>query len=184
MAADDFENERFNLLICKTCQTIEELPYTKTGEYLGDGKWSQKDNPFVEAAAAKHGPEHVGAPLVDILQGYWMTPKVKEGVVKQLRDTFFEGKGSASGLDVFGTNFYGLKDQYSQDAMSCYQIHNKPKAMCPDYKHERKVLSAGTEAERRAEGLGKSTIKVHLCDFCPAKMFVQQKAFKERGLYN
>lgn len=182
--ADDFETERFNLLICKTCQTIEELPYTKTGEYLGDGKYSQSNNPFVDAAAAKHGPEHIAAPLVDILQGYWMTPKVKEGVVKQLRETFFEGKGASSGLDVFGTNFYGLKDQYSQEAMGCYKIHLSPKGQCPDYKSDRKILSAGTEAERRTEGLGKSTIKVHLCDFCPVKMYNQQKAYKERGLYD
>ena len=181
--AEDFETERFNLLICKTCKTIEELPYTKTGEYLGDGKYKQDDNPFVEAAARQHGPDHIGAPLVDVLQGHWMTPKVKEGVVAQLRETFL-GKGAAQGLDVFGTNYYGLKDTYSQDAMSCWKVHNSPKGQCSDYKVERKLLNAGTDAERKKEGLGKSTIKVYLCDFCPVKMYNQKKAYEERGLYN
>ncbi|CAB4174817.1 hypothetical protein UFOVP965_82 [uncultured Caudovirales phage] len=181
--AEDFESERFNLLICKTCQTIEELPYTKTGEYMGEGKYKQDDNPYVDAAARKHGPDHVGAPLVDVLQGHWMTPKVKAGVVEQLRETFF-GRGAAQGLDVFGTNFYGLKDTYSQDAMSCWKIHNSPKGQCPDYKVDRKLLSAGTEKERAAEGLNKSTIRVFLCDFCPVKMYNQKRAYEEQGLYD
>jgi hypothetical protein len=180
--SENFEQERFNLLVCKTCKSIEEVPYTKTGEYLGEGRYKQDDNPFVQMAADKHGPDHVGAPLMDILQGLWMTPKVKEGIVEQLRESFF-GKGSASGLDVFGTGFYGLKDTYSQDAMSCWKVHNSPKGQCPDYKTDRKLLSAGTEKERAKEGLSKSKIKVHLCDFCPVKMYNQQKAYKEKGLY-
>jgi hypothetical protein len=111
-----------------------------------------------------------------------MTPKVKESVVAQLRETFF-GKGASQGLDVFGTNFYGLKDTYSQDAMSCWKVHNSPKGQCADYKVDRKLLSAGTAEDRKKEGLAKSTIKVYLCDFCPVKMYNQQKAYKERGLY-
>ena len=181
--ADDFETERFNLLVCKTCKTIEELPYTKTGEYLGEGKYSQSDNPFVTLAAEAHGPDHIGAPLMDVLQGHWMTPKVKEALVEQLRETFF-GKGAAQGLDVFGTGFYGLKDTYSQDAMSCWKVHNSPKGQCPDYKTDRKLLNAGTDKDRRDAGLSKSNIKVHLCDFCPVKMYNQKKAYEAKGLYD
>jgi hypothetical protein len=178
---EDIENERFNLLICKTCKTIEELPYTKTGEYLGQGKYKQDDNPFVQQAADRH-PDHVGAPLMDVQFAVWMTQKYKDGVVEQLRETFF-GKGASQGLDVFGTGFYGLKDTYSQDAMSCWKIHNSPKGQCDDYKSERKLLDPGTSKERAAEGLGKSNIKVYLCDFCPVKMYNQKKAYEERGLY-
>jgi hypothetical protein len=182
MADEDLENERVNLLICKTCKTIEELPYTKTGKYLGDGKYDQSDNPFVQLVADKH-PDHVGAPLMDVQFAVWMTKKYKEGVVEQLKETFF-GKGAAQGLDVFGTNFYGLKDTYSQDALSCWKVHNSPKGQCPDYKTDRKKLEAGTAKERAEVGLAKSTIKVYLCDFCPVKMYNQQRAYTEKGLYN
>jgi hypothetical protein len=183
MADDDFENERFNLLICKDCNSIEEIPYTKNGKYLGEGKYDQTDNPFLRLAVEPHERGgHVGQ-LTDVLVGYWMTPKVKEGIIANLRETFL-GKGASQGLDVFGTGFYGLKDTYSADAMSCWKVHNSPKGQCPDYKTDRKLLSAGTDAERKAEGLGKSTIRVHLCDFCPVKMYNQQKAYKERGLYD
>ena len=180
--ADDIENERINLLVCKTCKTIEEIPYTKTGEYLGEGKYKQDDNPFVQLAADKHGPNHIGAPLMDILFAIWMTKDLKEQVIGQIREQILGGNTN-SGLDVFGTGFYGLKDTYSSDAMSCWAVHNKPKGQCDEYKADRKKLSAGTDAERKAAGVAPSDIKVFLCDFCPVKMYNQQKAYKARGLY-
>ena len=181
MAEDDFENERFNLLVCKTCKSIEEIPYTKTGEYLGEGKYKQDDNPFLEVATRAH-EGHVGAPLMDVLQGHWMTPKVKAGIVQQLKESFF-GRGASSGLDVFGTDFYNLKDTYTHDAGTCYNVHNRPKGQCPDYKTSRKLLNAGTDKERKDLGIGKSTIQNYLCDFCPAKMYMQKRAYEAKGLY-
>lgn len=182
--SNDLENEFILLLVCKTCKTIQELPYQKTGEYLGDGKYSQVDNPFLEEANAPHERKGCVGALVDINWVYWMTPKVKESIVAQIKQQFTSNSPFTSGLDVFGTGFYDLKDTYSADAMSCWKIHNSPKGQCADYKTDRKLLSAGTDQERAKEGLGKSTIKVHLCDFCPVKMYNQQKAYKERGLYN
>ena len=35
MATTELENEYILLLVCKTCKSIEELPYVKTGKYLG-----------------------------------------------------------------------------------------------------------------------------------------------------
>jgi len=181
--SDTLENEYILLLVCKTCKTIEEIPYQKSGKYLGDGKYDQTDNPFLAKAIGPcESKGHMGM-LTDVNFVYWMTPKVKESIIAQIKDTFTNGANMASGLDVFGTNFYDLKDTYSADAMSCWKLHNSPKGQCSDYKAERKLLDAGTGAERRAEGLGKSNIKVYLCDFCPVKMYNQQKAYKERGLY-
>jgi hypothetical protein len=184
MTTADLEQEYILLLICKTCKTIEELPYVKTGKYLGDGKYDQTDSPFLEEAAAPHNRQGHYGMLTDINFVYWMTPKVKNSIIAQIKDTFTDGSNMASGLDVFGTGFYDLKDTYSSDAMSCWKVHNSPKGQCADYKAERKLLSSGTDAERKAEGLGKSTIKVYLCDFCPVKMYNQKKAYEERGLYN
>lgn len=181
--SDTLENEYILLLVCKTCKTIKELPYVKTGKYLGDGRYDQTDNPFLKEENAPHERGgHYGL-LTDINFVYWMTPKVKEAIVAQLKEQMTDGKGVASGLDVFGTGFYDLKDTYSADAMSCWALHNKPKGQCSDYKVDRKLLSPGTNAERKAEGLEKSNIKVYLCDFCPVKMYNQKKAYEERGLY-
>lgn len=180
--SDELEQEYILLLVCYTCKTIEEIPYLKTGKYLGEGKYDQTDNHFLQEANMPHERGgHYGV-LTDVNWVYWMTPKVKESIVAQLKDQLIKGTGAA-GLDVFGTGFYDLKDTYSADAMSCYSLHNKPKGQCSDYKVERKIITPDTDKERKEAGLAKSKAKIYLCDFCPVKMYNQQKAYKERGLY-
>ena len=183
MSDATLENEYILLLVCKTCKTIEEVPYAKTGKYLGEGKYDQTDNPFLQEAAAPHERGGHFGMLTDINFVYWMTPKVKTSIIAQLKKQFTGDSPLTVGLDALGTGFYDLKDTYSSDAMSCWRVHNTPKGQCSDYKTDRKLLNAGTDKERAAEGLGKSTIKVHLCDFCPVKMYNPQQAYKARGLY-
>jgi hypothetical protein len=183
MSNDSIENEYLLLLVCKTCKTIEEVPYVKSGKYLGEGKYDQTDNPFLEDVSGPHNRKGCYGNLVDVNLVYWMTPKIKESIVSQIKEQMTSGSPVSSGLDVFGTGFYDLKDTFSADAMSCYAIHNRPKGQCADYKAERKLLKPDTSKERKEAGLAQSTIKVYLCDFCPVKMFNQQKAYKERGLY-
>ena len=179
----DIENEYILLLVCKTCRRIQELPYSKAGKYLGEGRYDQADNPFLPSAIGDcERKGHMGM-LTDINFVYWMTPKIKESIVAQIKETFTGGDNIAAGLDVFGTGFYDLKDTYSADAMSCWKLHNSPKGQCTDYKIDRKLLDAGTNAERKDAGMGKSTIKVYLCDFCPVKMYNQKRAYEEKGLY-
>jgi len=36
---DELEPDRMNLLVCKQCKTIQEIPYTKTGKALGEGRY-------------------------------------------------------------------------------------------------------------------------------------------------
>jgi len=184
MADTDLENEYILLLICKTCKTIQEIPYVKTGKYLGDGKYDQTDNPFLADANAPHERKGCYGVLTDVNWVYWMTPKVKESIVAQLKEQFTGNSPLTAGLDVFGTGFYDLKDTFSADAMSCWKVHNSPQGQCSDYKSDRKKLDAGTTKERANAGLAQSTIKVFLCDFCPVKMYNQKKAYEERGLYN
>ena len=111
--ADDIENEYILLLVCKTCKTIEEIPYLKTGKYLGEGKYDQTDNPFLKEVNAPHERKGCYGMLTDINFVYWMTPKIKESIIAQIKDTFTGGDNIASGLDVFGTGFYDLKDNFS-----------------------------------------------------------------------
>lgn len=182
--ADDLENEYILLLVCKTCKSIEEIPYSKTGKYLGDGKYDQENNPFLEEIVGPHSRKGCFGMLTDINFVYWMTPKIKAALVEQIKKQFTGDSPFAAGLDVFGTNFYDLKDTYSADAMSCWKVHNQPKGQCADYKVERKVLTPNTAAERKEAGMGASTAKMFLCDFCPVKMYNQRKAYQERGLYD
>ena len=169
-----------NLVVCYTCKTIEEAPYTKNGEYLGDGKYNQKENEFLPPLVDWHGEKgHVGR-IFDCDSFFWMSKEGRESTLKQIKTQLL---GGSSGLDVFGTDFYNVKATFSDDAMSCYAIHNRPKADCADYKTDRKVLTPKTDVERKEAGLGKSKVKTYLCDFCVVKSFVQKKAYTEKGLY-
>ena len=180
---DELEPDRINLLICKQCKTIQEVPYYKGGKSLGEGKYDQTDNPWLQGAIGDCERQgHFGV-LTDCLTIAWMgNPKVKDSILAQIKEQILGG--GSTGLDVFGTGFYDLKETYSTDAMSCWKVHNSPKGQCPDYKSDRKQLKAGTEKERKDAGLAASKIKVYLCDFCPVKMHNQKRAYEERGLYN
>jgi hypothetical protein len=110
---------------------------------------------------------------------YWAVPKIQEEIIKQIR-------GGSEGLDVFQTKFYETKNQFAEDAMSCYSDHLRPKGQCPDYKSDKKLLKPDTDADRKEAGLekaGKTGPKVYLCDFCPVKSFNMQKSNAEKGLY-
>lgn len=160
------------LLVCRSCKSIEELP-----DY--DGR--PADDLLLNISVEKHQKPvpHEGL-LFKVPVKYWVVPKVKEEIVKQI-------SGGSSGLDAFGTNFYATKMTFHEDAMTCWSQHLRPKGQCPDYKSDKKQLKPDTAAERKEAGLDKPGMtgpKVYLCDFCPVKMYNQKRAFTEKGLYN
>ena len=169
MSTTEEQEPHFRLLVCRTCSVIEELP-------SGD---EDPGDMLLDIAVERHNhSEFVRGALFNVPKGIWMSPKMKEEVVK-----FIQGQ-VGSGLDSFGTGFYETKSQFAEDAMSCYSLHNRPTNDCFDYKSAKKELSPNTERERRAAGLPTKNYqkKVYLCDFCPYKSVVQGKAFKEAGL--
>lgn len=178
----DLDVDYLLLLVCYQCKSIEEIPYVKSGNYLGDGKYDQSDNPFLRVVVEPHEKDgHMGR-LIDIPTVAWIgRPDIKEATLKKIKEQMLQG--GSSGLDVLGTDFYDVKANYSVDAMSCYDLHMRPKGQCPDYKSDRKVLTPKTNAERKDAGLDKSKVKIYLCDFCPVKMYNQKRAYTERGLY-
>ena len=179
MASPKQGEELINLLICYTCKSIEEIPYTTTGEYLGNGRHDQSDNPFIEPTSDPHFKKGCTGRLVDADKWWWISAKGREATLKQIKEQLFSG---SKGLDVFGTDFYNVKATYSEDAGNCFNLHMRPKGRCPDYKIDAKILRPNTDAERKEAGLARSNVKMYLCDFCPAKMAVQEKVFKDRGL--
>jgi hypothetical protein len=142
----------FRLLVCKNCRTIDELPSAE--EDPGDT--------LLNITVERHGDLHYGR-LWNVPKAVWSTPALKEDVIKQLSG----GEGEGLGLP-----FYNTRMQFAEDAMNCYSIHNRPKGQCPDYKSDKKKLSAGTEQMRKAENLDAySGPTIYLCDFCPVKSF-------------
>jgi len=159
------------ILVCRNCKTIEEMP-----DYEGDPEYDTLLNILVQ----KHQKpvEHIGL-VIKFPVKYWAVPKVREAIVAQI-------KGGSSGLDAFQTNFYATKNQFAEDAMSCFSDHNRPVGQCADYKSDKKLLKPDTSAERKEAGLslaGKTGPKVYLCDFCPVKSFNMKKFNEEQGLY-
>lgn len=179
----DLEPDYLLLLVCYQCKSIEEIPYVKNGQYLGDGKYDQSTNPFLPMVVEPHEKGgHVGR-LIDIPTVAWLGRQdIKEATLKKIKEQMLQG--GSSGLDVFGTDFYDVKDTYSSDAMSCYNLHLRPTGQCPDYKSDKKILKPKTDAERKDAGLEKSKVKIYLCDFCPVKMYNQKRAYTQKGLYS
>ena len=164
------------LLVCKKCKNIDEVP-----EYDGpeggenDAAYDHSMRFFVDQHLDR-GCKKDNFITYILPTKYWIVPKVKESIVKQINE-------GAEGLDVFGTNFYATKQNFTADAMNCWiRDHNSTKD-CSDYKSDRKILSAGTEHDRKAEGFGAyKGKKVYLCDFCPIKSIVQGKYIKKHGI--
>lgn len=179
----DLDPDYLLLLVCYQCKSIEEIPYVKSGTYLGDGKYDQTDNPFLPLVVEPHEKQgHLGR-LIDIPMVAWLgNQKVREATIQKIKEQMLEG--GSKGLDILGTNYYDVKDSYSADAMSCYNLHLRPTGQCPDYKSDKKVLTPKTDVERKELGLAKSKVKIHLCDFCPVKMYNQKRAYTQKGLYN
>lgn len=168
----DPNEQMIRLLVCRKCKSIDEVPPydgPEGGENSGDYDYSLR---FFVDNHLDHKAELV---TYHLPFKYWVVPKVKEGIIQQINQ-------GAQGLDIFGTNFYATKENFSADAMTCWIQHKQTKD-CGDYKSTHKILKAGTSVERKALGLEAEGTgpKVYLCDYCPVKSVVQQKAYKKKG---
>ena len=155
------------LLLCKTCSTVDEVPNLPDPE----------QNELVLQLAIDRHPNHQGR-LFDVPLKYLMVPKIKEAIVKQLI-------GGSSGLEVFSEGFYDTRNQFGADAMRCFGQHGRPQGMCPDFMSDKKRLLPATKAERKDVGLDyKSAPVIHLCSFCPVKMYAEMRSNAETGISN
>ena len=176
-AAVDPNEPMMRLLKCMKCRTIEEVPGYEGPE---GGKGTAEFDQILKFFTDQHvNGKCTREDLVmyDLPVRFWIIPKVKESIEQQLKD-------GAQGLDVFGTNYYTTKENFSADAMNCWIKEHGQTKDCSDYKTDKKRLKAGTDKERLDLGLEvKAGPKVYLCDYCPVKSIIQEKAFKQKGLY-
>ena len=163
--------DKIRLLICNTCQSIEELPL-----YQGDPKRDDTLNYRVAPHRFPDGNEHFGA-LATVDEATWNSG-AREDIKLKLRETF--APGEAEGL---GADFYNVKSTFSEDALRCWQQHNRTEN-CDDWRTEKKRLDPDTKAERRDLGvapLTKRPARTWLCDFCPVTSIYSQRRNKAKG---
>ena len=164
----------FRLLHCLVCDSLEELP-----PYEGPVEQDYLLAIACENHVFPSGEPHKGKLFVMPIK-YWADSKSKKEIIRQIKG------GGSKGLDEFDDKFYESRSTFMEDAMKCYQAHNKPKDGCSDWHIKEKMLVPNTVKERKAEGLGKYQDEVgpktYLCDFCPVAIGVAQRKQKLIGL--
>lgn len=161
--------EFIRILRCDQCKTLEELP-----DYEGDPKRDYVLDALIRRRHTEEsGNRHLGQ-LMRVEKKHWDSPTVRKEILRQL----------AVKTTGFDPEFYAADAGFRADAMDCWKQHLRVRE-CADYKSGEKRLTPNTARERRELGLPKyrSDTDVYLCDFCPAKSIVQERVFKERGLY-
>lgn len=162
--------EQIRILRCDQCRTMEELP-----DFEGN---PNEDHVLAALIRQRHTEEsgltHLGQ-LMKVDKASWDSPSVRKEILRQL----------AVKTTGFDPETYKADAGFREDAMDCWKQHLRVPE-CADYKSPDKRLTPNTAKERKEAGLPKyrSEKDVFLCDFCPAKSVVQQKVFKQRGLYN
>jgi hypothetical protein len=171
------EGPIIRLLRCFVCETWEELP-----DYEGP---SDRDY-LLEITLEKHkfpsGDPHVGK-LFKVPVKTWSNAEERKAVLEQL------GKGASRGLDEIDPDksFYETKMQFAQDAMSCWERHNRTTTTCDDYESPAKRLLPDTAKERAEVGMPLPEHldgpKIYTCHFCPYHGQVVQRKRKIMGMY-
>jgi hypothetical protein len=160
----------FRLLFCLVCDTLEELP-----PFEGD---PEQDH-LLAIACEQHlfpsGEPHKGKLFVLPLRA-WAKTESKKEIIRQIKG------GGSKGLAEVDDTFYDSRSTFLEDAMKCYQAHNKPKEDCSDWQHSSKLLIPNTIKERKAEGMARyqdeAGPKTYLCNFCPVSIAVNQRKQK------
>ena len=157
----------FRLLQCFVCDTLEELP-----PYDGPVEQDYLLAVACEAHVFPSGEPHKGKLFVLPLR-VWADYNSKKEVIRQIKG------GGSKGLDEFDEKFYESRSTFMEDAMKCYQAHNKSKDGCPDYRDEKLRLVPNTSKDRKEAGMEKYLDapgpKTYRCDFCPISVVVNQR---------
>lgn len=156
------------LLGCAHCKTVEILP-----DFDGPPEHDDLLNDRVSKHRTPEGYEHIGM-LAIVTEDEWKIPGAQKQVTDQIAAKL---EGGETGL---GSAYYDLKDTFQEDALKCFNQHQRNPA-CSDYKDDSKRLLSGNEKEMKELGIT-STSKRFLCEFCPVHSLVQQAQRRKAGL--
>lgn len=161
------EGPELRLVVCRDCKSIEELP-----PYTGP---VQRDI-LLEDTLSRHMTEwstHEVA-LIKVPESYWKNDKVRERLIQQI------SKGGSKGIEELDAaaemDYYAAKDNYREDALRCFNRHQRPKEGCIDWHNPDKRIGNPT-----SEGW-KTGPRVYACDFCPVASWVAKKKQEEAGV--
>jgi hypothetical protein len=164
----------FRLLYCLVCDSLDELP-----PYDGAPEQDHLLTIACESHIFPSGEPHKGKLFVLPLRA-WAKPESRKEIIRQIKG------GGSKGLAEVDDTFYDSRSMFLEDAMKCYQQHNKPKEGCVDWQHKEKLLIPNTAKERKAEGMARyqdeAGPKTYLCNFCPVSIAVNQRKQKLLGM--
>lgn len=139
------------LLVCYDCFTIEKLPPYR-GATDDQGRYLEDDPPLEYLIESKHmtdGQEPHRGMLFLCDEDTWNSLNAQTEISKEV---FKDQAANAQ-----------LRDSLTDDALSCYRKHNRPKDGCIDWMDESKRLPS--PSKQKSANKGKHAMK--LCHFCP-----------------
>lgn len=183
------------LLVCDRCQSIDLVP-----PFNGD---SNDDDVLMETVVDRHLVAHRDATVrmgggtpemrsYTVPQAAWDDDAQRKQIIDKLRE---EHKHTG-----IGDSWYSFRDQYREDALSCFAAHHRPQNGCHDYMDESKRIgnptitaSEAKEADREAQmllgvargsGLTRRMTReaaTYLCKFCPVHTMAIQRRRDSHG---
>jgi hypothetical protein len=177
----DSDGPRLRLLLCKTCGSIEPLPwYEGPAEYDDTLIYRTSQHKFASGDAHEM-PVINGTPagIATVAESTWEDATLQRKVIEQINAAV---NGGDTGL---GSRMYNLRSTFKDDALACWKKHNRT-TNCGDYRSDRMRLVPDTRGERKELGLEVKASRrpsTSLCVFCPYHSVVMQRARKEQGFY-
>ena len=155
MAAD-----MIRLLKCNDCKSTEEVP-----DFEGPAEYDVLLEHLVQRHRHPNGEEHIGQ-LLRVERKHWDSPKIKREILSKMW----------LGTTGFDPEFYASKSTFQEDALKCFNQHQRPSEGCIDWKNSEKRLGNPSKLgwERGP--------KVYLCDFCPVRAHVAKKVNDAKGI--
>lgn len=162
------ESEGVRLYICQDDKQIIPLP-NFTGPYYADHLLHRVDD--------DHGKRGHAFAVITVNKEAWDHPDGRAEIKNMIANS-----GGQTGI---GGDFYDVKDQFVEDALSCFKAHFFNEN-CSDYNSNEKRLTPGTAAARKAADLPeyRSARDVYLCQFCPVHTKVLEAQKLKAGLYS
>ncbi len=147
------------LLICRSCQVA-----LKMRDYDGDPLYDVELIEMIERHLGKATDPRPESHPAQIF-------RVDDGDLDKMTDQQLN-EALANDIDVQISEF---RDDFKEQAMGCYSLHNRPQGGCIDWKDDNRVIGrkAGIPRDERA----------YICDYCPVSTFVEFKTRQAAGLY-
>lgn len=170
----DADGPRLRLIICKTCNSIEPIPW-----FEGPVEYDDTLNARLAGHRFASGEAHIGAPMFTVSEKSWEDPGIRKQIVAEI------SKSTKVGAEGLGQTFYDLRATFKDDAVSCWKKHNRT-LDCADYRSDSKKLIPDTRGDRKDLGLDTKASRrpgTSLCVFCPYHSVVMARARKDQGFY-